>query len=304
VPFTNSKRYFKMRTPLNPLSRADSRAEFDTLARGEVLSRLAQRIAQLPPTPRKILTKYYYEALPVVEIAGCSGLSEYQIEETRIETVDLLRAYLLSLSKRHGDGQGGGPVNQPAQQEHCRWINSVLLEDSELVRQCQAGVKDAFSVLASRYRSKVYVTVHRSIKNEQDAWDLTQEILIEVWNSIHKFKGKSSFSTWLYKITWCRTIDFMRKCVIHEEFDDTRSNDLYYDAPLPTEQLDNDETLRRVKIAVAKLSAKHRTILELRAMDNLSCEEIAKKLACSIGTVMSRLFYARKRLKDILKKAL
>jgi RNA polymerase sigma-70 factor (ECF subfamily) len=88
------------------------------------------------------------------------------------------------------------------------------------------------------------------------------------------------------------------------EFDDTRNDDLYFNSPLPNEQLDNDETLRRVEAAIARLSPQHRTVLELHAMDNLSCEEVAKRLACSIGTVLSRLFYARKRLKDILKRAL
>ena len=286
---------------LPPRMKTPTRAEFDASEHGKLLSRLAQRIAKLPRMPRELLAMYYYEALPVPEIAAYFGLPEYQIEETRLETVDLLRV----LSKRNVEyGQGGGSVNQRAQQERCRWINLVLLEDLELVRECRAGVKDAFSGLVSRYRSKVYTTVHRSLKNEQDAWDLTQEIFLEAWNSIHRFKGKSSFSTWLYQITRCRIIDFIRKSIIMVEFDHTRNHDLYFNSPMPNEQLDNAETLRRVEAAIARLSPQHRTVLELHAMDNLSCEEVAKRLACSIGTVLSRLFYARKRLKDILKRAL
>src|SRR5258705_13289624 len=92
----------------------------------------------------------------------------------------------------------------------------------ELVKRCQAGDSSAFDDLVTRYRGKVFTMIYGMVQNEQDAWDLAQEGFLKAWKSIHRFKGESSFYTWLYRIMTNVTIDSLRRKGIHgeAEFDD------------------------------------------------------------------------------------
>jgi RNA polymerase sigma-70 factor (ECF subfamily) len=153
--------------------------------------------------------------------------------------------------------------------------------------------------------------VYGMVQNEQDAWDLAQEGFLKAWKSIHRFKGESSFYTWLYRIMTNVTIDSLRRKGIRgeAEFDDRiapvnvepGSRTTPSSAPLPNEKLEYREIRQRIDHAIAKLSPEHRAVIVMKEIEDLQYNEIAEVLNCSLGTVMSRLFYARKKLQSLLR---
>jgi len=184
-------------------------------------------------------------------------------------------------------------------------------DDDELVKRCQAGDSSAFNDLVTRYRGKVFTMIYRMIQNEQDAWDLAQEGFLKAWKSIHRFKGESSFYTWLYRIMTNVTIDSLRRKGIRgeAEFDDRiaaadvepGSRTTPSSIPLPHKKLEHREIKQRIDEAIAKLSPEHRAVIVMKEIEDLQYSEIADILSCSLGTVMSRLFYARRKLQSMLK---
>ncbi len=184
-------------------------------------------------------------------------------------------------------------------------------DDLALVRRCQAGEDKAFDELVTKYRSRVFAMIYHLVHNEQDAWDLAQDGFLKAWKSIDRFRFQSSFYTWLYRIMTNVAIDWLRKKQITsgQEFDDTiglqdlePGSDLAPKSePLPLKKMERMEVRERIDAAIAKLSPEHRTVILLKEMEDLQYHEIAETVGCSIGTVMSRLFYARKKLQTLLK---
>jgi RNA polymerase sigma-70 factor (ECF subfamily) len=184
-------------------------------------------------------------------------------------------------------------------------------DDITLVQRCQNGDAEAFDVLVTRYRTRVYSMIYNMVRNEQDAWDLAQDAFLKAWKSINRFRGQSAFYTWLYRIVTNVTIDWIRKGKIHggTEFDDSigikEVEPSGITVPkaefLPHEKLDHDEIRARIDAAIEQLSPDHRTVIVLKEMEGLQYQEIADVMECSIGTVMSRLFYARKKMQALLK---
>jgi RNA polymerase sigma-70 factor (ECF subfamily) len=181
----------------------------------------------------------------------------------------------------------------------------------ELVKRCQAGDPNAYNELVTRYRNKAFTMIYGMVQNEQDAWDLAQEGFLKAWRSIHRFKGESSFYTWLYRIITNVTIDSLRRKGIHgeSEFDDRivsanvdpGSRTTPSSVPPPHEKLEQGEIKQRINEAMAKLSPEHRAVIMMKEIEDLQYSEIAEILKCSIGTVMSRLFYARKKMQSLLR---
>ena len=184
-------------------------------------------------------------------------------------------------------------------------------DDGALVKRCQAGDSSAFNDLITRYRSKVFTMIYGMVQNEKDAWDLAQEGFLKAWKSIHRFKGESSFYTWLYRIMTNVTIDSLRRKGIRgeAEFDDRiapvnvepGSRTTPSSSPLPNKKLEYREIRERIDEAIAKLSPEHRAVIVMKEIEDLQYSEIAEILSCSLGTVMSRLFYARKKLQSLLR---
>ena len=184
------------------------------------------------------------------------------------------------------------------------------VEDARLIARCQGGDTAAFSDLVAKYRNKVHSTIFNLVRSEQDAWDLSQETFIKAWRSIDRFRGQSSVFTWLYRISTNVTIDWLRRRQIESgvEFDDTLGMKIESGSvttphadPLPHEQMNHAEIQSRIDAALAELSPEHRAIIILREVEGLHYEEIAEATGCSVGTVMSRLFYARKKLQSLLR---
>ncbi len=189
--------------------------------------------------------------------------------------------------------------------------NPAPEDELRLVERCQAGDTEAFNELVTRYRNRAYAMIYNMVRNEQDAWDLAQDGFLKAWKSIGRFRGQSSFFTWLYRILMNVTIDWMRRRQIEgsSEFDDTHGlRDIEpgavtapRDEMQPIERLSDKEIRARIDAAISKLSDEHRTVIVLREIEGMEYQEIADSVGCSIGTVMSRLFYARKKLQTLLK---
>src|SRR5216110_1295629 len=186
------------------------------------------------------------------------------------------------------------------------------VSELELVRRCQAGQTDAFDELVTRYRTRVFAMIYNMVHNEQDAWDLAQEAFVKAWKSIGRFKGKSSFYTWIYRIVMNVTIDWLRKRQVKAggaEFDDSiqlkhiepASKTVPKSEALPHEMIERREIRARIDKAIAQLSPEQRAVILMKEIEEMQYHEIAEALGCSIGTVMSRLFYARKKLQNQLR---
>jgi len=175
--------------------------------------------------------------------------------------------------------------------------------DVEIVRRVQAGDVAAFDLLIRRYRERLFGVVYNMTANREDAADLTQDAFIKAFQSIQRFSGQASFFTWLYRIAVNSTISHLRKNRLRAFFsleaidaDEPVARDVV--AAL-TDKTDSErdtfvrELQERLNAAMLKLSIKHRTVVTLFEIDGLSHQEIAEVMGCSVGTVRSRLHYAK-----------
>jgi RNA polymerase sigma-70 factor (ECF subfamily) len=186
------------------------------------------------------------------------------------------------------------------------------VSELDLVKRCQEGDAEAFDELVVRYRTRVFGMIYNMVHSEQDAWDLAQDSFLKAWKSIKRFRGQSSFYTWIYRIVMNVTIDWLRKKQVKAggaEFDDTiqlkevdpASKTMPRPDALPSEHMEQNEIRAQIDRAIAQLSPEHRAVILMKEIDGMQYHEIAESLGCSIGTVMSRLFYARKKLQNLLK---
>jgi RNA polymerase sigma-70 factor (ECF subfamily) len=176
---------------------------------------------------------------------------------------------------------------------------SQEFQDLELARRSQAGDTEAFDELVIKYRTKIFAIVCCMVRNEDEAWDLAQEAFLKAWKSLHRFECRSSFYTWLYRITVNLTICSFRRKDGHEEVELNEA--IPSSLPSPSVNYQCTQIRERLNEALAKLSLEQRAVVVLREVEGLQYQEIAEILDLSIGTVMSRLFYARKRLQFMLR---
>ncbi len=187
-------------------------------------------------------------------------------------------------------------------------MSSIGMEtpDEELVRQIQRGNASLFNVLVERYQGRIYGLVLGMTHHREDAMDLAQEVFLKAYKSLASFKGQSNFYTWLYRIAVNTTIDFRRRGKAGQTFStfDERMKEIPgYEDP-PDRKVMNRELRSALQAALDALPEEQRVVMVLREIEELSYQDIADTLQCSIGTVMSRLHYARKRLREILKRFL
>ena len=176
---------------------------------------------------------------------------------------------------------------------------SQRFEDPGLARRSQAGDTEAFGELVTKYRAKIFTMVYGMVRDEHDAWDLAQEGFLKAWHSIHLFEGRSSFYTWLYSITVNLAISSLRRKGRREEVE--LNDAIPSSLPGPGVNYQRTEIREQVNAALAKLSQKHRAVVVLKELEDLQYHEIAEVLNLSMGTVMSRLFYGRKKLQSMLR---
>jgi RNA polymerase sigma-70 factor (ECF subfamily) len=176
---------------------------------------------------------------------------------------------------------------------------SQQFQDLELTRRSQAGDTEAFDELVTKYRAKIFAMVCSMVRNEHDAWDIAQKGFLKAWQSIHRFEGRCSFYTWLYRLTVNLTIESLRRKGRREEVELNDAIPSFL--PDPGVICHRTEIRDWINAALAKLSPEHRAVVVLKELEDLEYHEIADVLNISIGTVMSRLFYARKKLQFMLK---
>ncbi len=186
-------------------------------------------------------------------------------------------------------------------------------DDLSLVEKARAGEADAFRALVVRYQRKVYALALGIVKDPDLAWDVAQEAFVRVHRGLAEFEAKSSFSTWLFRIATHLGIDAVRRERVSrkDDLDDVAEADVA-DAGEgilattlgndPRENVLRRELAAKIQDALATLPEKHRTILVLRELEGLSYEELAERLGIHKGTVMSRLFHARKKMQAALRR--
>jgi RNA polymerase sigma-70 factor (ECF subfamily) len=180
--------------------------------------------------------------------------------------------------------------------------------DEVLVKAAQKGDMAAFEELVARHRDKIYARAFSMLRNEDDPIDLSQEAWVKGWQRLHQFQGDASFATWMTRIVINLCLDQLRKNkrIKNESIDEMNEEtggverQMPVITPNPTEGLERGELRQRIDKALSQLSYEHRTVLILHEFEELEYKLIAKKMGCSIGTVMSRLFYARRKMATLL----
>ncbi|MGA3180110.1 MAG: sigma-70 family RNA polymerase sigma factor [Verrucomicrobiota bacterium] len=183
-----------------------------------------------------------------------------------------------------------------------------ITSDIALVRLAQKGEMRAFEELVGRHRDKVYARALSMMRNEDEALDLSQDAWVKGWQRLGQFQGDSSFVTWMTRIVINLCLDQLRKLKrkraesleAMEEDSGGIERHLEVVMPNPTAGLELSELRRRIDRALGLLSHEHRTVLILHEFEQMEYKEIARQMGCSVGTVMSRLFYARRRMASLL----
>jgi RNA polymerase sigma-70 factor (ECF subfamily) len=179
-------------------------------------------------------------------------------------------------------------------------------DDRRLIEQSQQGDPAAFAELYRRYYRRLYHTLHRLLRNREDAEDVLQSTFLNAWRSIGCFKGESELFTWLYRIAINLAISHHRRRLSNREksLGEWNEEQPVYDPPAmvphPSTGLETQEALERLWHALQRLSEDHRIIICLKDIEEMSYEDIAQTLAIPIGTVRSRLHRARAELAELL----
>jgi len=183
-------------------------------------------------------------------------------------------------------------------------------EEAAIIARVLDGDAEAFEPLVTANQSSVYNLALKMLRNPDDAYDVAQEAFIKAFRSLSGFKGESSFSSWLYRITANMCLDFLRKnkkraapiTYLDDEMEQRELElpDMRYN---PETELERTELRLAIDDALAQLPAQQRSILLLRELNGMSYSEISEALELEPGTVKSRLFRARAALAKILRKS-
>ena len=174
-------------------------------------------------------------------------------------------------------------------------------EDVLLVSRAQSGDVAAFEELVRRYRNEVYALSYHFVRNREEAWDVSQEVFIKAYRYLAKFRGDAGFKTWLMRITANHCKDFLKKRKLPTApLETALPGDAPSGAADPAASFEAKELGVAIDTAVAALPDKHRAAFVLREYQGLSYQEMAEVMECNLGTVMSRLHHARKKLQNAL----
>jgi len=199
----------------------------------------------------------------------------------------------------------GSPAREPAVTSPAERAT----DEPALVERARKGDLSAYDELVRRYQERIYATLYNMTSNHEDANDLAQEAFIKAFQALKSFKGGSSFYTWIYRIAVNRTINFLkqRKNRAHLSLNDLDFNaendpDLValVSEKTPRREVQLSELQEKLNAAMQKLSEDHRLVITLHDIQGLSHEQIGEIMKCNIGTVRSRLFYARQQMQSYL----
>jgi RNA polymerase sigma-70 factor (ECF subfamily) len=178
-------------------------------------------------------------------------------------------------------------------------------DEAKLIALCQEGDQKALKEIFDLHHKKVYRVAFGMVRHREDAMDIVQDVFIKLFRSIKEFKGESRLSTYLYRMTVNTSIDHIRKMgkpghnrALEDEegFQPAEDGEKRPDRIFLYKELEG-----KVNEALSQIPSDQRTAIVLREVEGLSYEEIAKTMKCSIGTIMSRLHYGRKKMQEFLK---
>ena len=182
-------------------------------------------------------------------------------------------------------------------------------EELDLLMRARHGDLSAYDELVRRHQQRIYATIYHMTANHEDANDLAQDTFIKAFAALKSFKGGSSFYTWVYRIAVNKTLNFLKSRKRHAAMS-LNDLDLHAENDPDLVALVSDKTPRRdaqlselqekLNEAMLKLSEQHRLVVTLHDVQGVPHEEIAKIMDCNVGTVRSRLFYARQQLQGFL----
>lgn len=171
----------------------------------------------------------------------------------------------------------------------------------EFVRKLQKGESQAFEKLVADYQQKIFSTALMLLSDREEAMDVVQDVFVKIYTSISSFNGKSSLSTWIYKVAQNTCYDHLRKRknVLFEELSDNETDNKFTS---PEEALEKLEDIKLVRECIKKLPVKYRSVLILREFEDLSYSEIAEICDISEGTVKSRIYRGREHLLKLISE--
>src|SRR5262245_7170926 len=174
-----------------------------------------------------------------------------------------------------------------------------LIDDRTLVAAAKAGNIHAFGILVERHQRRALSVALGIVRNKEDARDLCQEAFLRAYRNLDTFAEDAQFFTWLYRVVKNLCLDHLRSQAVRRTSDLDEKRGVFADVSVerdPHRKFEARETGARLNAAIARLSPAHRRTLLLREVDGLSYQQIARQMGCSIGTVMSRLFHARRNM--------
>ncbi|HEY7675578.1 MAG TPA: sigma-70 family RNA polymerase sigma factor [Candidatus Methylomirabilis sp.] len=181
-------------------------------------------------------------------------------------------------------------------------------DERALVERAKDGDEAAFASLVHRHNERAFAVAYRLVRHREDALDIAQEAFVRAYQALAGFKGEARFSTWLHRIVVNQALDHLRRRSQHgaAEYRDARAleevaHQVVAPTPNPHQAMEATEMRRLIQEGMAGLPAEQRTALILREIEGLSYKEIARAMRCSIGTVMSRLHYARRKMQAVLR---
>ncbi len=182
-------------------------------------------------------------------------------------------------------------------------------QEQRLVDAARKGDETAFEALVRLYEKRVFALAVRMCGSQEDAAEAAQEAFLAAWQGLRFFRGESSFSTWLYRLTSNACVDLLRREGRHRaaagpSLDDGELNcDVPDTAPSPQDEAERRELRAQIEAGLRALSPEHRQVLVLREMHQLSYDEIADTLDLDVGTVKSRISRGRKQLRNFLLRS-
>lgn len=178
--------------------------------------------------------------------------------------------------------------------------------DEYLINRVIKGDSNTYSVLIDRYKHMVYTLALKIVKNREDAEEVAQDTFVKAYNALNEFKGESKFSTWLYKITYYRSLDYLKKNKRRVETTNIDISEDYNIASIDDalDKMERKERTEIIKHAIRELPADDAFLITLYYFETLSLKEISKVMEIPTNTIKVRLFRSRKRLAKILENNL
>lgn len=178
----------------------------------------------------------------------------------------------------------------------------VITDEVDLVMRATAGDERAYGKLVGMYQARLYNFVRSMVRNDEIAEDITQESFVKAFFSLRKLQNPASFKSWLFRIANNNTLDYLRKKRIQTVDVDEQVRESYVDNSSPEKGAVASSRTKHIREALDKLKPDQRNILVMCDLQGFSYQEIAEALDIPFGTVQSRIFYARKKLKEFLDK--